>query len=128
MYYIICTTYCILYTIYYILYTVYCILYTIYIWGLQWISVYLIEIVYPKVYLRESRLYLPGSTISLMWSSIVRLMDLFGTFQPFSIYQLHRVNLYYGDILKLKTYEWLYSYIQKLSTEFAIVITLLCII
>ena len=36
-----------------------------------------------------------------------------GAFQKLTIWKLYRVNFYYIDILKLRTYEWLYSYVQK---------------
>ena len=40
-------------------------------------------------------------------------MDLVKDLQRLPICKLYRVNLYYIDILKLRTYEWLYSVINK---------------
>ena len=51
-------------------------------------------------------------------------MDLVGAFQILLIWQLYRVSLHSIDILKLKTYECLYSVIHKIYTKVLIVIAL----
>ena len=55
-------------------------------------------------------------------------MDLVGDFQIFPLGQIYIVNLYYINILKLGTYELVYSVVQKISTKLVIVVALLCVI
>ena len=45
--------------------------------------------------------------------STIHLMDLVDAFQQFTIWKLYSVNLYYINILKFRTYEWLYSVVHK---------------